>query len=213
MGLPSGATQGEYSGERGSMPDGLQVGRSASNALLTLPNVITFARLCAVPLAFWLVLERQFATAFFLFVAAGLSDAVDGWLARRNGGTIVGALLDPVADKALLTGLYVTLFVTGHLPGWLVLLVVLRDASIVLGYIALRASVGPHRLGPLFISKINTLIQIALVGFVLARLGVGAQAGWVEALLIAAAAITTVLSGLSYLLRWGRIIFGTDRTP
>ena len=75
----------------------------------------------------------------------------------------------------------------------------------------MRASVAPHRFGPLYISKINTLIQIALVGFVLARLGLGAQAGSAEALLIAAAAVTTVLSGLSYLVRWARIIvrFGT----
>ena len=181
---------------------------------LNLPNTITLARLALVPLAIWLVLGERYAAAFWVFIGAGLSDAMDGYIAKRfDRRTPLGAVLDPVADKALLTGLYVTLFVTGHLPGWLVLLVVLRDASIVLGYIALRASVGPHRLGPLFISKINTLIQIALVGFVLARLGVGAQAGWVEALLIAAAAITTVLSGLSYLLRWGRIIFGMDRTP
>ena len=89
-------------GMRGPMPDGSQVGRSASTTLLTLPNVITFARLCAVPLSVWLVMEHRFAQAFFLFLAAGLSDAVDGWLARRNGGgNAVGALLDPVADKAL----------------------------------------------------------------------------------------------------------------
>src|SRR3954468_21604864 len=181
---------------------------------LNLPNAITLARLVSVPLAIWLVLGGRYAAAFCVFIAAGASDAVDGYIAKRfNRRTPLGAVLDPAADKALLTGLSVTLFVTGNLPGWLVELVVLRDASIVLGYIALRASVGPHRLGPLFISKINTLIQIALVGFVLARLGVGAQAGWAEVLLVAAAAITTVLSGLSYLLRWGRIICGTDRTP
>jgi cardiolipin synthase (CMP-forming) len=181
---------------------------------LNLPNAITLARLVSVPLAIWLVLGERHAVAFWVFVGAGLSDAVDGYIAKRfNRRTPLGAMLDPVADKALLTGLYATLFITGHLPGWLVSLVVLRDALIVLGYIALRASVRPYRLGPLFISKINTLIQIALVGFVLARLGVGAQAGWVEALLIVAAAITTVLSGLSYLVRWGRIILGLERTP
>src|SRR3954447_18902967 len=181
---------------------------------LNLPNAITLARLASVPLAVWLVLGGWYAASFWIFIAAGLSDAVDGYIAKHfNRRTPLGAVLDPAADKALLTGLYVTLFVTGNLPGWLVSLVVLRDASIVLGYVALRASVGPHRLGPLFISKINTLIQIALVGFVLARLGVGAQAGWAEALLIAAAAITTVLSGLSYLVRWGRIIFGSEPPP
>ena len=181
---------------------------------LNLPNIITLARLAAVPLAIWLVLGNRYAAAFWVLIAAGLSDAVDGYIAKRfNRRTALGAVLDPVADKALLTGLYVTLFIAGHLPGWLVALVVLRDILIMLGYVALRASVGPHRLGPLFISKINTLIQIALVGFVLARLGVGAPAGWAEMLLIAATAITTVLSGLSYLMRWGRIILGPERTP
>ena len=181
---------------------------------LNLPNAITLARLVSVPLAIWLLLSGRYAAAFWVFIGAGLSDAVDGYIAKRfDRRTPLGAVLDPVADKALLTGLYVTLFVTGNLPGWLVSLVVLRDALIVIGYGALRASVGPHRLGPLFISKINTLIQIALVGFVLGRLGVGAQAGWAEALLIAAAAVTTVFSGFSYLVRWRRIILGSERIP
>src|SRR5580693_4266867 len=92
------------------MPDGSEVGRSQTGALLTLPNVITFARLCMVPMAVWFVLEHGLIEAFFVFAAAGLSDAVDGWLARRSGsGNSVGALLDPVADKALLVSLYVTL--------------------------------------------------------------------------------------------------------
>jgi cardiolipin synthase len=181
---------------------------------LNLPNAITLARLASVPLAIWLVLGGRYAAAFWIFIAAGLSDAADGYIAKRfDRRTPLGAVLDPAADKALLTGLHVTLFMTGHLPGWLVALVVLRDILIVLGYVALRASVGPQHLGPLFISKINTLIQIALVGFVLARLGVGAQAGWGTSLLIVAASVTTVLSGLSYLLRWGRILFGPERTP
>src|SRR4051812_15126699 len=178
---------------------------------LNLPNAITLARLVSVPLAIWLVLDGRYAASFWVFIAAGLSDAVDGYIAKNfDRRTPLGAVLDPAADKALLTGLAVRLFATGHLPGWLVALMVVRDALIVLGYAALRASVGPRRLGPLFVSKINTLIQIALVGFVLARLGVGATPGWGDALLVAAAAVTTVLSGLSYLLRWGRIIVGAE---
>jgi cardiolipin synthase len=181
---------------------------------LNLPNAISLARLASVPLAIWLVLGGSYAAAFWVFVGAGLSDGVDGYIAKRfDRRTPLGAILDPVADKALLTSLFVTLFLTGHLPGWLVALVVLRDGLIVLGYLALRASVKPHRLDPLFISKTNTLIQIALIGFVLARLAVGAQAGWAEVLLIAAAAITTVFSGFSYLARLGRIILGPAGTP
>src|SRR5215472_5118578 len=146
------------------MPDGTQIGRSASAVLLTLPNVITFARLCAVPLSVWLVLERQFAQAFFLFAAAGASDAVDGWLARRNGGgNTLGALLDPVADKALLVTMYVTLAAVSVLPDWLAILVVFRDVVIVGGVVVLSLLGQPLMIRPLYISKINTALQIVLV--------------------------------------------------
>jgi cardiolipin synthase len=192
--------------------DGLGVARLESS--LNVPNAITLVRLGLVPVAIWLVLGERYAAAFWVFIGAGVSDAADGYIAKRfNLRTPLGAVLDPAADKALLTGLYITLFASGHLPGWLVSLVVLRDGLIVLGYLVLRARVRAHRLGPLFVSKINTLIQIALVGFVLARLGVGADAGWGTPLLIAAAAVTTVASGLSYLVRWGRILAGSVRAP
>ena len=181
---------------------------------VNLPNLITLARLVSVPVAIWLVLGGMYAAAFWIFVAAGLSDAIDGYIAKRfDLRTPLGAVLDPAADKALLTGLYVTLFLAGHLPGWLVSLVVLRDGLIVLGYLALRTRVKPNDLGPLFISKVNTLMQIALVGCVLARLGAGIEAGWETLLLISAAAATTVLSGLSYLVRWGRILVGSGPAP
>jgi cardiolipin synthase len=104
-----------------------------------------------------------------------------------------------------------TLGIAGHLPAWLVFLVILRDLLIVLGYVALRSSAAATNLGPLYISKINTLVQIALVGFVLARLGLGVEAGWETALLIAAATVTTVWSGLSYLVRCARILAGIGR--
>ena len=99
---------------------------------LNLPNAITLARLASVPLVIGLVLGGRYAAAFWVFIGAGLSDAVDGYIAKRfDRRTPLGAVLDPVADKALLTGLYLTLLLTGHLPGWLVSLVVLRDALIV----------------------------------------------------------------------------------
>lgn len=181
---------------------------------LNLANLITLARLLSVPVAIWLILDDRYAVAFWVFVGAGVSDALDGYVAKRfDRRTPLGALLDPLADKALLTGVYLTLGLTGHLPAWLVFLVILRDILIVLGFVALRASTASRRLGPLYISKINTLVQIALVGFVLARLGLGAGAGLETGLLIAAASITTVLSGLSYLLRLARILAGSEPTP
>jgi cardiolipin synthase len=180
------------------MPDGTQLNRTASSALLNLPNVITFGRLCAVPLAFWLVLEQQLDRAFALFVVAGLSDAVDGWLARRYGGNSVGALLDPVADKALLVTMYVTLAAVNELPAWLAILVVFRDLIIVGGVIVLAVLGQPVVIRPLFISKVNTLLQIVLVAVVLLRAAFGLALWGAELPLIWMVAATTLASGGAY---------------
>jgi len=174
---------------------------------LNLPNLITLGRLLSVPLAIWLIIEAHYGVAFWVFVGAGISDALDGYIAKRfDRRTRLGALLDPIADKALLVGVYVTLGIAGQLPHWLVILVVLRDVLILGGFALIQATTAPQRLGPLFVSKVNTSVQIALVGFVLARLGLGIDEGTVTGILIAAAAVTTVLSGLSYLVRWTLIL-------
>ena len=171
---------------------------------VNLPNVITLGRLLCVPLAIWLILGERYGLAFWVFVAAGVSDALDGWIAKRwNQRTPLGALLDPIADKALLAAVYITLGFAGELPHWLVILVVLRDLLIVGGYLLSHGVNAPE---PLFISKVNTLVQIALIGFVLARLGLGVDEELVTSFLIAAAGVTTVWSGLSYLVRWARFL-------
>lgn len=183
-----------------------------SGAELNLPNLITLARLLSVPLAIWLILGQRYGVAFWVFVGAGISDALDGYIAKRwNRRTRLGALLDPAADKALLTGVYVTLALVGQLPPWLVFLVILRDFLIVLGYVVIRTTASRTRWDPLYISKINTLVQIFLVGFVLARLGLGVEAEVETTLLIAAAAVTTVWSGLAYLARCTRLMSGSGQ--
>ena len=179
---------------------------------LNLPNLITLGRLLSVPLAVWLIIEARYGVAFWVFVGARIPDALDGYIAKRfDRRTRLGALLDPIADKALLVGVYVTLGIAGQLPHWLVILVVLRDVWILAGFALIQATTAPRRLGPLFVSKVNTSVQIALVGFVLARLGLGIDEGTVTAILIVAAALTTVLSGLSYLLRWTLILTRSER--
>ena len=191
------------------MPDGPALPAFARQAGLSrldlnLPNLITLARLLCVPLAIWLIVEARYGVAFWVFVLAGLSDALDGYIAKRwDQRTPLGAILDPIADKALLAGVYITLGLAGELPQWLVILVVLRDLLIVGGYLLSHGATPPQ---PLFISKVNTLVQIALVGFVLARLGLNIEAGFVTALFIAAAGVTTVCSGLSYLVHWARLL-------
>jgi cardiolipin synthase len=188
------------------------VGRQSAPIRLefNLPNLITLARLLSVPLTIWLILEERYGAAFWVFIVAGLSDALDGYIAKRfDRRTRLGAMLDPAADKALLTGVYVTLGVVGQLPAWLVVLVVLRDLLIVLGFALIHATAAPRWFAPLYISKINTLVQLGLVAFVLAR-GIGIEAELVKWPLIAAAAATTVLSGLAYLVRWTRVLMRPD---
>jgi len=180
------------------MPDGSQIDRGGSTTLLTLPNVITFARLCAVPLAVWLVMEHWFAQAFFLFVAAGLSDAVDGWLARRYGGNSVGALLDPVADKALLVTMYITLASVNVVPNWLAILVVFRDVVIVGGVVVLSLLGQSVMIRPLYVSKLNTVFQIVLLAVALLFSGFALTAPLVMDTLIWLVAATTLASGAAY---------------
>ena len=181
------------------MPDGTQFSREPSTELLTIPNIITFARLCAVPLAVWLTLQHRMEVVFFLFVAAGLSDAVDGWLARRRGVSAIGAILDPIADKALLVTMYVTLAAVDILPDWLAILVVFRDVVIVGGVLVLAVLGQPAQIRPLLISKINTVLQLGLVAVVLMLAGfhLTAPAPLLLALIWAVAA-TTLASGASY---------------
>jgi cardiolipin synthase (CMP-forming) len=199
-------------GPEGAARRGLAPRPAISGAELNLPNLITLARLLSVPLAIWLIFGQRYGVAFWVFVGAGISDALDGYIAKRwNRRTRLGALLDPAADKALLTGVYVTLALVGQLPPWLVFLVILRDFLIVLGYVVIRTTASRIRLDPLYISKINTLVQIFLVGFVLARLGLGVEAGVETTLLIYAAAVTTVWSGLAYLARCTRLLSGSGR--
>jgi cardiolipin synthase (CMP-forming) len=180
---------------------------------LNLPNLISLGRLLLVPLAIWLILGGRYGAAFWVFIIAGLSDALDGFIAKHfDRRTRLGALLDPIADKALLVSMYVTLGLAHQLWTSLVILVVFRDVMIVGGFLLIQAFSVPKQYDPLYISKINTGLQIALVAFVLARLGLGADPGGIDIGLSYAVIATTVLSGLSYLVRWARILAHSEQT-
>ncbi len=190
-------------GSASPMPEGLdrasRAGPPPDAGFVTVPNVITLARLCAVPLAVWLVVQRRLDLAFWLFVAAGLSDAVDGWLARRSGTrSAVGAILDPMADKLLLVSMYVTLAFMQVLPDWLAILVVFRDVLIVGGVLVLYVLGQPIVIRPLLISKLNTTLQIGLAAMALLLAGYGLNADWLLNTLIVAVALSTFASGAAY---------------
>ncbi|HUI18526.1 MAG TPA: CDP-alcohol phosphatidyltransferase family protein [Alphaproteobacteria bacterium] len=173
--------------------------------MINLPNLITLARLLASPLAVYLILNEAWVASFWIFVAAGLSDALDGFLAKRfDARTLVGGYLDPLADKALLVGVFVVLGYLHHLPNWLVILVVFRDLLIVGGAILMHTLTGSLRMRPLMISKINTGAQFVLPAYVLAQLGLGANREGIVVALIYIVAATTVLSGAAYLVSWSR---------
>ena len=179
------------------MPDGYARARNAD--LVNLPNAITLARLCAVPMAVWLILRNQLALTFGLFVVAGVSDAIDGWLARRRGGSAVGAMLDPLADKALVVSMFITLTAIGVLPDWLTILVVFRDLLIIAGLLVLWQLAVPVRIKPLAISKLNTALQLALIAVALLFRGFGLHGGDpVLSVLVWAVAATTLASGSAY---------------
>jgi cardiolipin synthase len=183
------------------MPDGSPVGTAPLlGDLLTLPNVITMARICAVPATVWLVLHDHALAAFALFAVAGISDGIDGWLARRQGPTRIGAVLDPLADKALLVSTYITLAAVGEVWDWLAILVVFRDVVIVGGVLVLTMLGQRVEIRPLLLSKLNTVLQIGLIGLALLRAGGVPVPGDVIDALTTLVVVSTLASGAGYVL-------------
>ncbi len=176
---------------------------------MTLPNLITVARLLSVPLLIFLLMNADWKSAAVLFVLAGISDGVDGFIARHfDQRSKLGAYLDPVADKLLLVSVFVVLAVMGQLPAWLALLVVSRDVLIVVA-VLLSSLIGhPVEVRPIFVSKANTACQIALLVLVLFQLGFGMGLGSLRIALVAAVAALTVLSAAAYLVTWLRHMAG-----
>ncbi len=174
--------------------------------LAHLPNLISLMRLLAVPLVVFLILHDRLIAGFWLFVAAGVSDAVDGYIAKRyNVSSPLGRYLDPLADKALLVALFVVGGFLDFLPDWLVILVVFRDVMIIGGAILFYILDLPPKMPPLAVSKINTACQIVLVAAALAFRGYGLDLAPLQTGLEYLVAATTLASGLAYLVKWGRL--------
>ncbi|MGD1934053.1 MAG: CDP-alcohol phosphatidyltransferase family protein [Candidatus Phaeomarinobacter sp.] len=172
-----------------------------------VPNLITLGRLILVPVIIYLIGNQAYEAAFWVFVAAGISDGVDGFIAKRFGyTTTLGAYLDPVADKALLVSIFVSLGMQELIPFWLVVLAVSRDVLIV-GAVLISWLIGfAVTMRPLMVSKINTTAQIAYAAAVLAVLGFAIESQFGGLLILAAyfTGLTTVVSGASYLVDWVR---------
>ncbi len=166
-----------------------------------IPNAITITRMVVALPLLWLLAGEHFREALVLALIAGASDLLDGFLAKRYGWqSVLGGILDPIADKLLLMVCFVGLWWSEHLPTWLVATIFLRDLTVGLGAFAWWKWAGSIRPAPTGISKVTTLSQLVLVALVLAQLsGFDFAPTWIGPLMLATAAIT-VVSGLDYVI-------------
>lgn len=174
-----------------------------SARVLNLPNVITLLRIAAVPLVAWLIVEQRWVAACWLFLAAAVSDGIDGFLARwLDQMTPLGAALDTVADKALGIVTLVMLTQGGAIPLWVTAAILLRDTVIVLGALSYRGLAGHLEIHPTWLGKTHMFAEFTLLALVLGGLaGVLALGGWLQYVFVAVFAIA-VGSGLQYVWIW-----------
>ena len=172
---------------------------------MSIPNIIKLGRILLVPVIIWAIASNQMEIAFAIFVVAGVSDAVDGFLAKRfNMASELGALLDPLADKALLVSIFVTLGILGAVPIWLVILVVSRDIMIVTAVIVSWLFDRPVEMKPSMVSKLNTVAQVAFAALVLAALAFGFKPQPYDMILMGLVTVFTLSSVSLYLVEWLR---------
>ena len=172
---------------------------------MSIPNLITLFRLLSVPLIIYLIMNASYGWAFALFLVAGASDAIDGYIAKAlDQTTTLGVYLDPLADKALIVSVYVTLGMNGLIDDYVVILVVFRDVLIVGGVLLLLVLRGHWEARPAMLSKVNTGVQIFLAAIVLAQAGAAIGISGLIALAQYAVIVTTVASGGWYLVAWAR---------
>jgi cardiolipin synthase len=176
-------------------------------SLRWLPNAISLSRIVLVWPILWLIVEDEFVWAFILIVVAGLSDGIDGYLAKRfDWGSPLGAKLDPIGDKVLIAGVFVTLSYVGLVPVWLTVFVFGRDIILVVGSSAINYLIRPFEGSPSKIAKLNTLLQLEFIAFVLCR----AAFAWPDQIgvtvLGSAVLVTGVISMVDYMMLWVRHI-------
>ncbi len=182
--------------------------------MLTLPNFLTLLRIIAVPAFLLLVSDGAFAAALVLFLGACITDAVDGVLARlMDSKSTLGATLDPLADKLLLVSSFVLLTWIGALPRWLFILVLSRDAVILLGYLAIYVFSEPIEVAPSFIGKFNSFNEMFTVGFALVTLArPDLPTGTPNLVMWYLTGLTAAVSGVHYIYR-GLLWFQRHGSP
>ena len=188
------------------MPDSrwIDYGSGMHERVFNLPNLITLLRLAAVPAVAWLILQRQWEPACWLFLAAALSDGLDGFLARAlKQTTQLGAALDTVADKALGIVTLVMLTLEDAIPLWVTLAILARDTVIVLGALSYRGLAGHLEIHPTWLGKTHMFAEFALLALVLGTLAGLIQAGAWLGVLFAGVFVVAAASGIQYVWIWG----------
>ncbi len=174
---------------------------------MNLPNYITLIRVVLIPFFIGLMIYGHYLTALFVFVAAGITDALDGMIARiTKNKTELGAFLDPMADKLLLVSAFVTLGLLGKIPVWLVIVVVSRDVIIVLGSLAVYFIVNDLKARPSIVGKMTTVLQLTVIAVTLAFMNFRSSDTWIMPLLDWTTAAFTVWSGMQYVGRGIKIV-------
>ena len=170
-----------------------------------IPNAISLMRIFLIAPIIILFINGEFGWALGLFVIAGLSDGVDGYLAKKyDWNTRLGAFLDPAGDKLLVAWSFGTLAWLGHIPVWLAVIVILRDVIIVAGSFLYHYLVQRLEGDPTFISKLNTGLEFAFLIFVMSRAGFGWPDDITITIVGAAVLVTVVISGYDYVAGWIR---------
>jgi len=170
--------------------------------ILNVPNSMTLARILITPVIAFLILEKNIMPALGLMILAGITDMLDGLIARYfNMRTTVGSYLDPLADKLLLIAVFVSLFIVDHVPLYLFLAVIFRDVVIVIGAITYELMTHNLKMEPTYVSKATTLAQIIYVVIVLVSMVTAMDAVWLNAMAWLTFALTCA-SGIHYLVSW-----------
>ena len=170
-----------------------------------IPNAISLMRIFLIAPIILLFVNDQFGWALGLFIVAGLSDGIDGYIAKKyNWNTRLGAFLDPAGDKLLVAWSFGTLAFLGHIPVWLAVIVILRDVVIVAGSFMYHYLVRRLEGDPTFISKLNTGLEFTFLIFVIFRAGFGWPDDITITIVGAAVLVTVVISGYDYVSSWIR---------
>lgn len=182
-------------------------------SLRHLPNILCVFRIVLVAPVLWGITRGHYDLALALFVLAGLTDLVDGFLARQfDWRSELGAFLDPFADKLLIVSVLIWLALGGLVPAWLAAVLIGRDIVIVAGALSYRALLGPFRGGATMVSKLNTLLQLGFITLVLSNAAFGLPPEALVAVLGSIVFVTAVVSGLNYVREWSLLAIRGRRT-